>query len=245
MAERILLCLFSCHEYSYTLASMKDYFDRPIVDRVQGIRDSWLKDVTCDYKIFKGFGQGRTPLPDEVFLPAIDDYHHSADKLREMIKYVLKKGYDRIAKIDDDTWVYYDRLMANIPTADYVGSGRGWNVEMQKRFPTIFAPGFTYWLSRKSMEALMGSQAGIWAEDRWCGEALYNKGIHLTTDFRYHLCRPSKTCQYLPESDLFKSNDWLTFHSASPDQMRRLYEYRRRDENRSNNSVNTYSGESS
>jgi len=27
---------------------MKDYFDRPIVDRVQGIRDYWLKDVTCE-----------------------------------------------------------------------------------------------------------------------------------------------------------------------------------------------------
>jgi hypothetical protein len=91
----------------------------------------------------------------------------------------------------------------------------------------------------------MKAPAGVFAEDRWAGEALYNKGIHLTTDFRYHLCRPSKTCQYLPESELFKPNDWLTFHSASPDQMRRLYEYRRRDENRSNNSVNTYSGESS
>ena len=225
------------------MAGCRDWFTRPIVDRLSGIRESWLQDVRCDYRIFKGFGQGRTPPQDEVDLPCLDDYFHSADKLRAMFKYALDRGYDRIFKCDDDVFVYYDRLMANIPTADYVGSGRGWDVETAKRFPTIFAPGFSVWYSKRAMEVLMKAPAGVFAEDRWAGEALYNKGIHLTTDFRYHLCRPSKTCQYLPESELFKPNDWLTFHSASPDQMRRLYEYRRRDENRSNNSVNNYSGE--
>jgi hypothetical protein len=219
MAERILLCLFSCHEYSYTLAGMKDYFDRPIVDRVQGIRDSWLKDVTGDYKIFKGFGQGRTPPQDEVDLPCLDDYFHSADKLRAMFKYALDKGYDRVFKIDDDCFLWYDRLMQNIPTADYVGSGRGWDVETSKRFPTIFAPGFSVWYSKKAMEILMKSPVGIFAEDRWCGEALYNKGIHLTTDFRYHLCRPTKTNQYISNEELYKPNDWLSVHSMSPQQM--------------------------
>ena len=217
--EKILLAIFSCHSYEYNLAGMKDYFDRPIVDRVQGIRDSWLKDVTCDYKIFKGFGQGRTPLPDEVFLPAIDDYHHSADKLREMIKYALDQGYDRVFKIDDDCYLWYDRLMHNIPNSDYIGSGRGWNVETAKRFPTIFAPGFSVWYSKKAMDVLVKAPAGVYAEDRWSGEALYNAGIHLTTDFRYHLCRPTKTNQWVSDSELYKPNDWLSVHSMSPQQM--------------------------
>jgi hypothetical protein len=69
------------------------------------------------------------------------------------------------------------------------------------------------------MEILMKSPVGIFAEDRWCGEALYNKGIHLTTDFRYHLCRPTKTNQYISNEELYKPNDWLSVHSMSPQQM--------------------------
>ncbi|MGA2885767.1 MAG: hypothetical protein ABSE80_11500 [Halobacteriota archaeon] len=220
---RILLAIFSCHEYKYEIAGCRDWFSRPITNRIQGIRDSWLKDVTCDYRIFKGFGKGRTPPQDEVDLPCLDDYFHSADKLRAMLKYALDRGYDRIFKCDDDVFVYYDRLMANVPTADYVGSGRGWSVESSKQFRTDFCPGFTYWLSKRSMETLLQCPAGCWAEDRWVGESLKRKGIHLTTDHRYHLVKPTKTNQYISDGELGKSNNYLTIHSLSPDQMRRLY----------------------
>ena len=223
MAERILLCVFSCHEYSYTSAGRRDWFTRPVTDRVQGIRESWLQDVRCDYRIFKGFGQGRTPLDDEIFLPAIDDYYHSADKLRAMFRYALDQGYTRIFKCDDDVFVYYDRLMQNVPTADYVGSGRGWDVETSKRFPTIFAPGFSVWYSRKAMEVLAKSPAGVFAEDRWAGESLHRAGIHLTTDYRFHLCRPTKTNQWISDSELYRPNDWLSVHSMNPQQMVQYY----------------------
>jgi hypothetical protein len=225
VAERILLAIFSCHEYKYERVGCRDWFNRPVTDRISGIRESWLQDVRCDYKIFKGFGQGRTPLADEVFLPAIDDYFHSADKLREMFKYALNQGYDRIGKFDDDTWIYYDRLMANIPTADYVGSGRGWDVESCSRFPTTFAPGFSVWLSKKAVETFLRAPVGCWAEDRALGESLHRAGIHLTTDYRYHLCKPTKTNQYISDAELYKPNDWLTIHSLSPDQMRRLHDH--------------------
>ncbi len=219
MPERILLCVFSCHAYSYTAAGCRDWFNRPVVDRIAGIRNSWLKDVTCDYRIFKGFGGERIPQNDEIFLPSIDDYHHSSDKLREMFKYALNQGYDRVFKLDDDCFLWYDRLMSSIPTEDYVGSGRGWDIESMKKFPTNFAPGFSVWYSKRAMEVLVKAPAGCWSEDRWAGESLKRAGINLTIDHRFHLTRPTKNCQYVSDVELYKSHDWISVHSCSPTQM--------------------------
>jgi hypothetical protein len=224
---RYLLALFTCHRYEYTIADYKDWFQRPIVDRVRGIRDTWLKDVTIDYKLFYGQGGGRQPLPDEVFLPVPDDYHHSYEKIRGVIKYTLDHGYDYLLKIDDDVFVYWDRLSANMPTADYVGSGRGFAVkEGFSAFQADFAPGFTYGLSKKSMELLLASKAGAWAEDRWVGESLRRAGVPLTIEERFHLVKPTRTNQYISDEDLEKVNNYFTIHSLSPDQMREHYRRR-------------------
>ena len=225
---KVLLSIFSCHSYVYTAEGMRDWFTRTTVDRVQGIRDSWLKDVTCDYKIFYGKPKrsDRTAIPDEVFLNAPDDYHHSAEKIRALIKYALDNGYDYIVKIDDDVYVYYDRLMANVPTADYVGSDRG---ESLVGLKADFCPGFTYWLSRRAMKLLDKSPAGTWAEDRWIGEALKKQQIRCAYDNRYHLVRPTRTNPYISDGELEQTNNFLTIHALSPDQMRRHYADRGRD----------------
>jgi hypothetical protein len=214
---RSLLAVFSCHVYNYTATDFKDWFVRKNVDRISGIRDSWLKDVKSDYRIFKGRtqkGVNCAPKGDEIFLDAPDDYHHSAEKLRALLRWALDHGYDKVCKVDDDVYVYYDRLMANVPTADYVGSGAQ---------GIDFCPGFSCWYSRKAMETLLRSPAGCWAEDRWAGESLKRAGIRCTFDNRYHLVKPTKLCQYISDMELYRPNNWLTFHSASPDQMRRLY----------------------
>lgn len=212
---KILLAIFSCHAYNYAATDMKDWFIRTPADRVQGLRASWLKNVKGDYKIFKGLGGNRTPQEDEVFLSCPDDYHHSTEKLRALLRWALDNGYDYICKVDDDVYVYYDRLMANVPTTDYTGRSHG----------REFAPGFTYWLSRTSMEALVKSRVSCWAEDRWVGETLRRHQIFCTNDDRYHLVMPTKKNQCISEFELFKPNDWLTVHALSPDQMRRLYEH--------------------
>jgi hypothetical protein len=224
---RTLLAIFTCHRYEYTIADYKDWFTRPVVDRVQGIRDSWLKNITIDYKFFYGFSQSRKPYADEIFLPCPDDYHHSYEKIRGVIKYALDHNYDYLIKIDDDCYVYWDRLAGNLPTGDYVGSGRGFAVKDNfSTFRSDFAPGFTYSLSRKAMGILLASPAGpAWAEDRWVGETLRKRGIPLTIEERFHLVKPTRNNQYISDEELKKPNDWLTFHSASPDQMRRLYKH--------------------
>ncbi len=219
---KILLAIFSCHSYVYTADGFRDWFTRTTVDRVRGIRDSWLKDVTGDYKFFSGKSliHTRTPLPDEVFLNAPDDYHHSAEKIRALIRYALDNGYDKIFKVDDDCWVYYDRLMANVPTADYVGSDRGEPLDGLK---ADFCPGFSYWISKRAMELLDKSPAGIWAEDRWLGEALKKQQIRCAFDNRYHLVRPTRTNPYISDGELEIPNNYLTIHALSPEQMRRLH----------------------
>ena len=103
---RVLLAIFTCHRYDYAASNTKDWFTRPVADRVQGIRDTWLKDVRGDYKFFYGRGNEAFRKSDEVFLNAPDDYHHSAEKLRALIRYAIENNYDYVAKVDDDVWVY-------------------------------------------------------------------------------------------------------------------------------------------
>src|ERR1017187_3958387 len=102
---KILLVIFSCHQYNYKFDNqcMKDWFIRPDVDRVSALRDTWLKDVTVDYIVVKGRPTARQePLPDEIFVDAPDDYQHSSLKLKELVQYALALGYGYILKIDDD-----------------------------------------------------------------------------------------------------------------------------------------------
>jgi hypothetical protein len=214
---KLLLAIFTCHRYSYNSdPDTRDWFTRPVTNRVAGIRDTWLKDVTCDYKFFFGRTRGRTPLPDEVFLDCNDDYHHSSEKLKAIVNYTLDKDYDRLLKIDDDVWAYWDRVMANIPEGDYAGGGPFGPGD-------AYCSGMTYWLTRRSMEILSKAPMHIWAEDRWVGEVMRRNHIPCNFDKRYKVECPTRTNQYMSDEDIRKPNEYLTVHSLSPDQMRRYW----------------------
>ena len=217
---KILLAIFTCHKYEYELCGMKDWFTRPVVDRVGALRDTWIKDVTVDYKFFYGHSLKR-PKGDEIFLSVPDDYHHSYEKIRGIIQYALRHGYDYLLKVDDDVWVNWGKLDLS-PTADYIGPSRGGRL-------TTYCAGFTYWLSRNSMKILSESPAGCWAEDVWVGEALLKKGIRCSFDERYYCVNPTQTNQYISDEELAQPNDYLSIHSLTPSQMRRYYAERHTD----------------
>jgi len=214
---KILLAIFSAHKYDYKFNDpcMTDWFVRPDVDRVSALRDTWLKDVTVDYKIFYGVQPGgrvnRAPLEDEVFLNAPDGYQHSSQKLKALAQYALDNGYEYLLKIDDDVFVYWDRLNLN-PTADYIGGG-----------PSGFAAGCAYWLSKRSMTLLADSPPFRWQEDFWVGCVMENNHIPLTKDARYFIAPTTRTNQYISDEALSNPNQYLTIHSLSPEQMRRHY----------------------
>ena len=212
---KLLLAVFSCHRYNYKdpQGLIEDWFTRPNVDRVSALRDTWLKDVTVDYKIFRGLGNGTTiPLPDEVFLNAPDGYFQSSQKLKALAQYALNNGYDYLLKVDDDVFVYWDRLDLQ-PTADYIGGGPN----------TGFASGFTYWLSAEAMRFLIASPCSRWQEDVWVGCVMENNHVPLTKDARYFCAPTTRTNQYISDEGLVNPNNFLTIHSLSPEQMRTYY----------------------
>ena len=216
---KTLLGIFTCHKYTYCDPNslIKDWFQRPVVNRVQAVRDTWLKDVTYDYKFFYGKPTvSRQPLPDEVFLDAPDDYLHSTPKLQALIRYTLDNGYDRLLKIDDDLFVHWDRLMANVPEGDYCGGGPFGGQPFGS-----YCSGAIYWLSRRAMEIAISSPNGSWAEDRWLGEAMQRAGIKPNFDFRYYIAPPTRRCQYISDEALALPNDYISIHALSPEQMRR------------------------
>ncbi len=215
---KTLLAIFTCHKYQYSDPNslIRDWFTRPTVDRVSAVRDTWLKDVTFDYKFFYGRPTNlRHPLPDEVFLDAPDDYLHSTAKLWAIIRYALDNGYDRLLKIDDDLFVYWDRLLANEPTSDYHGGGPFGGQPFGS-----YCSGAIYWLTRRAMEVVISTPEISWAEDRHVGEALKRAGINPTFDMRYYIVPPTRRNQYISDEDLAKPNDYITIHSLRPDQMR-------------------------
>lgn len=219
---KILLAVFSCHQYLYRA---DDWFKRPTRDRVSALRDTWLKDVTVDYKIFYGRGAHRQPLADEVFLDAGDDYEHSAEKIKGVIAWAYARGYDYVLKVDDDVYVNWERLSLT-PTADYSGGGG-------PHYRGQYCAGITYWLSRRSMEVLLAtslatSDINAWAEDRWVGTSLWKKQIRCAFDDRYYVAKQTRENQYISDEELAAPNDHLTIHSLSPEQMRRHHESRDR-----------------
>jgi hypothetical protein len=223
-SPKILLGVFSCHRYEY---SPDDWFKRPTVDRLGALRDTWLKDVTVDYKIFKGRRTGihdtavRLVPSDEVWLDAGDDYRHSNEKIKGVIGYALEHGYDYLIKIDDDVYCYWERMNLN-PTDDYIGGGG-------PAYRGQYCAGITYYLSRRAMEilsrtSLATSDINMWAEDRWVGASLFRHQIRCAFDLRYHVSKPTRTNQYISEHELASLEDTLlTVHAMSPDQMRQYH----------------------
>jgi hypothetical protein len=232
---KTLLAIFTCHQYDYKHSEYQDWYTRPVKPRVDGIRASWLKDVDIDYKFFYGRPPVKykevarhnivglevdknniTPREDEVFLNVNDGYYYSAEKIRAIVSYALEHGYDRVVKVDDDVYVYWDRLMANAPEDAWVGGGS----------PNAIA-GPCYWLRKSSLLFLNANSAPHWAEDAWVGTVLLNNNVTPRFDARYYIAPQSRTNQYISDEALSKSNDYLTIHSLSPAQMCKLYEEER------------------
>jgi hypothetical protein len=130
-----------------------------------------------------------------ILLNAPDNYEALPYKTQAMIKWALANGYDKVFKTDDDTFLYPDRLMANIPEQHYTGF-------LNNMPPKPWCSGFGYWLSKKAMEIV--SSATIpqdeWAEDRWVGGVLHDHGIFPYYDIRYAYYKPPTWIIHDPET---------------------------------------------
>jgi hypothetical protein len=159
--------------------------DPKFKERADVQREVWVpKVVGADVRFFLA-KQDREPLPDEVFLDVPDDYKSLPTKVRAMQQWAVANGYQKVCKLDDDTLVMPERMLASIPEQDYAGYLNGTP-------PKPWCSGFCYWLSEKAMKIV--AEAPIppeeWAEDRWVGGVLHGHGIKPHWDRRYCLIIP-------------------------------------------------------
>ena len=168
---KLLFAIISCHKNRH---------------RRDAVRNSWLKDVgnNADYKFF--VGQGDSELePDVIKLDVPDDYNSLPIKIKAVCQYMLDWGYDYVLKVDDDTYVFPDRIVFGIEEADYIGRWNAWS--NSKDHPNGFCSGFCYWLSARSAKILANGSPNIKAEDVWAGGELARNGVFAKNDKRYYI----------------------------------------------------------
>lgn len=182
---KTLFAVVSCWQLDFKVKTLSN-------DRLETIRKTWLNNVdpNATVKVFYGYGATRKLLPDEVFLPVEDDYYSLPHKVKAICRYAAKRGFDALAKIDDDTFLNREiisRIMSATP--DYTGSV----------FPDgAYACGGCYRLSRRSIDIIAsadvtykpfdiktGTPAEDSKEDRWVGSVLKKHGIAVEPDMLY------------------------------------------------------------
>lgn len=178
---RILIAIVSCH-------ARLGYSNL--------VRETWAPLVSgADLKFFMGRGP-RDPLPDEVILDCDDSYMGLPDKVRAIVRWALKQGYDYVLKCDDDVVVMPKALLASdYAQHDFVGCA-----DPAVRQGEISTPwGFCYWLSERAMklvaEAPLPGEPGSTHtyvhnnDEAWVSTIMHVNNIILHGDDRYFLHR--------------------------------------------------------
>jgi hypothetical protein len=197
-------------------------------------RATWIKDIkSADYKFFFGSPIARVfrpeyknrtieyaqtpPLqPDEVKLPCGDMYRDNSNKVQEMCRWALDHGYDFLIRIDDDSYLYPERLLAtDFYDYDYSGSNGGGQV--------WYASGSSLCLSRKAMEIIVNTKVTHWADDVWIGHLLiedHQIPLHIIDSFYIKYDQ-----EYIikPE-EIPLDHQYVMLHSCFPDVMKIFYE---------------------
>lgn len=199
MTQKILFAVITCGKFK---------------DRADAQRETWVIEAKkfsyVDVKFFLGT-QDREPLPDEVFLDVDDSYLGLPQKVQCAIQWARENDYTKMVKLDDDVFVFPDRLLASIPRADYVGQING---------EPPFCSGFCYWLSWKAMKYISAAelpddpQVG---EDRFVSTVLRDHGIRPTGDPQIY------TASCLPRTADVNSNT-KACAEFTPEELKKLAE---------------------
>lgn len=164
---KVLIAIVSCH------LKAKEAFR-------QAQRDTWLKGIDIDYKFF--FGQGNNTNPDEIILNCGDSYIDLPHKVKGIYKYALDNGYSHCFKVDDDSFVFVNRLMTS-GFEEHKYSGR-----KNHCWGGYASGGPGFWLDRQSMQIIIDADlTEETADDKWIGQVLASHGIFLHDDPRYIL----------------------------------------------------------
>jgi hypothetical protein len=122
-----------------------------------------------------------SPKSDEVVVPCPDGYLYLGHKTWHSHKWAIDNGYEFIFQCFPDTFIHIPRLVeSGFEDYDFTG----WEIGNARKgyYP---AGGNGYWTSRHAAELMLQEPVDDWAEDRWAGKALLNRGIRLHHDPRY------------------------------------------------------------
>lgn len=191
---KTLLAVVSCH-------TRPEFSD--------AIRNTWASEVPADKADLRFFlGRGpNAPKPDEVILDCDDSYAGLPEKVREIVRWAHKKQYSHVSKIDDDVVMDPVKFVrSGFQMFDYVGyrpdGADGYGIEGRSFEGAKGTWGFCYSLSRKSMDAIVGSplpgeEGSAWDsslgdqhlgnDEYWICRLLHLNKIYLHVDQRYHL----------------------------------------------------------
>ncbi len=210
---RWLIGIMTCHE-NYAKADAQ--------------RDTWVKDVRAlgiaDVRFFLGAPRklsDRMPREDETWLDVDDTYFGLTNKVQVMCAWSAAHGYDRHSKCDDDVYIAPKRLVS-LPfyDYDYIGRFRG----PHGNYPSSFASGFFYTLSRRADEIVASERwNGDWLEERFVANALALRGIYGYNDpVNYQVCGPMMPGAMVRTRPIFKNGTVFCEYRAN--QMEEMHE---------------------
>jgi hypothetical protein len=211
-----LIAVVTCHQRVYPQNDLAGGHKNG-ESRIDVVRATWFRHWLClyadrvDLKFFLGRGD-RSPRDHEIYLDCDDSYYGLPEKVRKTYNWCYRAGYDQVIKVDDDVFVYLDRLLANLTDDSY----RGYAIESDMKY----ASGTCYQLDRRAMKLVADAEIpqGEWREDRHVGTVLARNGIQLVHEERFHCCHCEHCKTLVPESQRISS------HTADPREMYRLME---------------------
>lgn len=200
--------------------------------RVESVLDTWFQDfynhTNVEAKIF--YGDKGSDTAQEVFLDCPNDHMTLSYKIKAMCQWAVDHDFQWLAKPDDDTFVYTDRLIRQFldqvaDRCDYAGSDEG----------GFAMGGRLYWLSRKAMELVAAADPAQytyyatdlgeklrkalppdlveWRDDAFVGAVMKQNGIKLK-DLMGLVTMGHAEYPGIPT---------VTLHPVSPEKMRLMY----------------------
>ncbi|PQO43821.1 hypothetical protein [Blastopirellula marina] len=179
--------------------------------RRQACRETWANCAAyeqVDLVFLIGDPQASLPYreADVLYCPCPDSYESLPQKTRWFCLWALASSpFDFLFKCDDDTYVAVERLLAILPSADYVGHDIG----------GYASGGAGYLLSREAAMTVAGRMtAATGAEDWLASQALFCAKIPFVADSRFHAWN-----NRVPQTD----NDQITTHYCKAQLLHRIH----------------------
>jgi hypothetical protein len=165
---------------------------------VSACKATWAESVNnlCDIVFFTG----------EV-LGVPDNYEDLPIKVQAICKWALLRNYDFMLKVDSDTYVWLDRILASgFEQHDY----SGWTGGKAAAKDEYASGGAGYWLSKRAMQIVAeASLTSDTCEDRWVGRVLYDAGIIVHRNVHHAHGRHEEVTPELLTMHPCRSLEWM------------------------------------